>query len=123
MDVYRILSCIYGYLESRFDNNSSEEYLRYLSSLGSCVRNDAEAADRGFFESYIHIIGTFFKGDKCSAEDGLQYAKIYLKEYNRFAHEKLNSDIDDVERVFSECTIDDWARVYGDLPNSPKSSG
>lgn len=60
---------------------------------------------------------------KCSLEYGLQYAKMYLKKHNCFEHEKLNSDIDKVEQVLSECTLDDWTRIYESLPNSPKSGG
>lgn len=48
---------------------------------------------------------------------------MYLNEYNRFEHEKLNSDIDEVERIFSDCTLEDWTRIYESLPNSLKSNG
>lgn len=123
MGEYQILLCIYKFLEDRFDKNSSDEYLLYLSSLDPYVRGDGSTANHACFESFMYIIKSFFKKDKCSLEDGLQYAKMYLKEYNRFEHEKLSSDIDEVERVFSECTLDEWTRIYDSLPNSLKSNG
>ena len=123
MGEYQILLCIYKYLEERFDKNSSEEYLFYLSNLNPYVWGDGSTADPAYFESFMYIIKSFFKKDKCSLEDGLQYAKMYLKEYNRFEHEKFNSNIDEAEQVFSECTLDDWTRIYENLPNSLKSNG
>lgn len=123
MGRYQILLCIYKYLEDRFDKNSSEEYLFYLSNLNPYVWGDGSTADPAYFESFMYIIGAFFKGEKCSVEDGLQYAKMYLNEYNRFEHEKLNSNIDEVERIFSECTLEDWTRIYESLPNSLKADG
>lgn len=104
------------------NKNRSEEYLFYLSNLDPYVWGDGSTADPAYFESFMYIIKAFFRNDKCSLEDGLQYAKMYLKEYNRFEHEKFGSNIDEAEQVFSECTLEDWTRIYENLPNSLKSN-
>ena len=68
----------------------------------------------------MNIINGYFEGNECSIEDGLKYAKMYITDYNKLEHEKFNSNIDEVEQVFSECTLNDWERINNSLPNSLK---
>lgn len=115
MNEYQIFLCIYKYLEENFDGTRSSEYLNYLVSITPVPWTEGGCAEPAFYESFIHIIGAFFKGGKCSPKEGLDYAKAYLKEFNRFEHEKLHSNIDEAEKVFSDCTLDDWTRIFDSL--------
>lgn len=115
MNEYQIFLCIYKYLEENFDGTRSEEYLNYLSSITPAPWADGGCADPSFYESFIYIIKALFRKNECSLEEGLNYAKAYLKEFNRFEHEKLQSNIDESEKIFAECTLNDWTRIFDSL--------
>lgn len=123
MNKYHILLCIYKYLDERFDKTRSEKYVFYLSNLNPYLWGDGSTADPAYFEDFMRIVNGFFEGNSCSVEDGFKYAKMYLAEYNKLEHSEFGSDIDEAENIFSECTLDDWTRIYDNLPNSLKNSG
>ncbi len=123
MNKYNILLCIYQYLDEHFDKTCSDKFVYYISNINPYVWGDGSTADPAYYADYMRIVNGFFEGNECSLEDGLKYAKMYLAEYNALEHTEFGSNIDEAELVFSECTPDDWKRIYDSLPNSLKSNG
>ena len=122
MTKYHILLCIYMFLNDKFDKNRSDKFVFYMTNLNPYLWSDGTTADPDYYFDFMKIVNGFFDGNECSVEDGFKYAKMYLSEYNQVEHTQYSSDIDEVEQVFSECTIDDWTRIYDSLPNSVKNA-
>ena len=120
MTKYQILLCIYKYLDEHFDKNRSDKFVFYMTNLNPYLWADGTTSDPDYYYDFLNIINGYFEGNECSIEDGLKYAKMYITDYNKLEHEKFNSNIDEVEQVFSECTLNDWERINNSLPNSRK---
>lgn len=121
MNKYQILLCIYNYLDERFDKTRGEKFLLYMQGLNPYLWGDGSTAEPEYFEDFMKIVNGYFVGNECPVEDGFRYASMYLRDYNRLEHEQFNSNIDEAEEIFKECTLEDWKRICEKIPNSLKS--
>ena len=119
MTKYKILLCLYSYLEKAWeeDKNKSEEYLHYISNLNPNIWQGEGTADPAYYQDFLTICNSFFKESECTYEAGFYYAKKYLDEYNVQEHNEFSSDIDEVVSVFSKCTISEWCKICEKLEN------
>ncbi len=121
MNKFQILLCIYNYLDKHLDKTRGEKFLFYMRGLNPYLWGDGSTAEPEYFEDFMTIVNGYFSGNDCSVEDGYKYAAMYLHDYNKLEHEKFNSNIDEAEELFKDCTLDDWKRVYDKIPNSIKN--
>lgn len=114
MTKYEILLCIYSYLDKQWltDKDKSEEYIYYIGNLNPYIWADDGTADPAYYEIFMEIFNRFFAGNECSVQDGLMYAKKYIKEYNVIEHQEYSYNIDEVVEVFDKCTFSEWVDIY-----------
>lgn len=121
MKKYHILLCIYNYLDEHFDKSRGENFIRYMRGLNPYLWGDGSTAEPEYFEDFMKIVNGYFQGNECSVEDGLKYAGMYLRDYNKLERDNFSSNIDEAEELFKKCTVDDWKRCCEKIPNSLKS--
>lgn len=114
MTKYEVLLCIYYYLDNQYfaDKNKSEEYIYYLGNINPDIWLDEGTADLAYYSTYLEICNSFFMEEECSIQDGLNYAKKYLEEYNVLEHNRFSYNIDEVVDVFNKCSLSDWEKIY-----------
>lgn len=114
MTKYEVLICIYYYLDREYiaDKNKSEEYIYYISNINPDIWSCEGTADPAYYNNYLEICDTFFTGEECSVQDGLDYANMYLEAYNIYEQTHFSGNIDEVVSVFGKCTLKEWKEIY-----------
>ena len=114
MTKYEVLLCIYYYLDKQYfyDKNKCDEYIYYISNINPNIWIGEGTADPAYYADYLEICSSFFSDSICSLQEGFDYAKRYLQEYNEYEHIKFSSNIDEVVTVFNKCTLADWEEIF-----------
>ena len=114
MTKYEVLLCIYYYLDKQYfyDKNKSDEYIYYISNINPNIWIGEGTVDPAYYADYLEICSSFFSDLICSLQEGFDYAKRYLQEYNEYEHIKFSSNIDEVVTVFNKCTLVDWEEIF-----------
>ncbi len=114
MTKYEVLQCLYEFLDQEYwaDKNKSEEYIHYISCINPYIWDEEGTADPAYYEVFSKYCDKYFQETDCSVEQGLEYARRYLTEYNEYEHKVLSSNIDEAVEVFKKCRIDIWKSIY-----------
>ena len=117
MTKYQILLTLYHYLDEEFRKNSdrSEAFREYLGSVNPYLWEDGKTADPSYYADFMEIADELFDGEDCLSSEGYVYARQYLDELNRREIEEYGSGIDEVVKVFAECTPERWEETADKL--------